>query len=98
MIAPRQLAVVLTLATLCVACSPRSDSNARYSVVVVAFDAQWKIRGIKAIREETGLGLADAKQLIEWQEAALIALPMLLLVILQWSSAINTAATTKITT
>jgi large subunit ribosomal protein L7/L12 len=65
MFSSRRIAVVLTLAALCAAGSSRSDTPARYSVVIVTYDAQWKIRGIKAIREETGLGLAEAKRLIE---------------------------------
>jgi large subunit ribosomal protein L7/L12 len=47
------------------ACSPAPVATPRYSVVINAFDPDGKIQAIKAIREETGLGLADAKSLIE---------------------------------
>ena len=57
--------VALVVGVFCVSCSSPHDSQLRYSVVVVAFDPEWKIRSIKAIREQTGLGLADAKHLIE---------------------------------
>jgi large subunit ribosomal protein L7/L12 len=53
------------LAFLGVASSQASAAEARYSVLIAGYDMEWKIRGIKAIREETGLGLADAKHLIE---------------------------------
>jgi large subunit ribosomal protein L7/L12 len=36
-----------------------------YAVVITALDRDSKIRAIKTIREETGLGLADAKHLAE---------------------------------
>jgi large subunit ribosomal protein L7/L12 len=61
----RLLLLVLALASLCAACGPKYDTSARYSVVVIKYDEQSKISGIKALREETGLGLADAKRLIE---------------------------------
>jgi len=47
------------------ACSPSSESGPRYSVAITAFDPERKIQSIKAIREETGLGIADAKTLVE---------------------------------
>jgi large subunit ribosomal protein L7/L12 len=53
------------LALLGVASSQVFGAEARYSVLIADYDMEWKIRGIKAIREETGLGLADAKNLIE---------------------------------
>ncbi len=59
------VAMLVVLTSCSRSSPPPADANARYSVVLLAFDVQWKIRGIKAIREETGLGLADAKQLIE---------------------------------
>lgn len=36
-----------------------------YMVVVSGFDPGWKIQGIKSVRAVTGLGLADAKTLLE---------------------------------
>ena len=59
--------VAAIVTTLAVACSPSAqpDETARYSVSVVAYDTPWKFRGIKALRDETGLGLADANRLIE---------------------------------
>jgi ribosomal protein L7/L12 len=42
-----------------------ADPSARFSIVITAIDQEWKIRAIKAIREETGLGLAAAKNLVE---------------------------------
>jgi ribosomal protein L7/L12 len=42
-----------------------ADPSTRFSVVITAIDQEWKVRAIKAIREETGLGLAAAKNLVE---------------------------------
>lgn len=36
-----------------------------YTVVVSGFDPEWKIQAIKSVRKVTGLGLADAKNLLE---------------------------------
>ena len=61
-------AIALVCILLAVSCSiflPAADSGSRYSVVITGVDPEWKIRSIKAIRAETGLGLADAKSLIE---------------------------------
>ena len=60
--------VALTFAAALASCigdHSESDSDSRYSVVITAFDSDWKTRGIKTIRAETGLGLANAKRLIE---------------------------------
>jgi large subunit ribosomal protein L7/L12 len=64
----QRVAPVIVLAALLAGCSDNHHEgglDARYSVMITAFDPDWKIRGIKAIREETDLGLADAKRLIE---------------------------------
>lgn len=49
----------------CTAGDPHPGADSEYLVVITAFDPESKIQGIKAIRAETGLGLADAKRLIE---------------------------------
>ena len=64
------LAVVVGM--FCVSCgrdesipSEEVDLTCKYEVIVTGFDPDWKIRGIKAVREATGLGLADALNLVE---------------------------------
>ena len=59
------LAVVCTGLVACNLDNHHPDSGPGHSVVISAFDPNWKIRAIKTIRAETGLGLADAKRLIE---------------------------------
>ena len=56
-----------------VACNPPPPQGSLYSVFITAFDSKWKIQAIKAIREETGLGLADAKNLVEGTSHVLLA-------------------------
>ncbi len=42
-----------------------ADSSATYSVVITSLDPESMIPAIKAVREETGLGLAAANDLLE---------------------------------
>ena len=62
--------VLLLLMCGLLSCSRESTSTApdrsgTYAVVITALDRDWKIRAIKTVREETGLGLAAAKELVE---------------------------------
>jgi large subunit ribosomal protein L7/L12 len=57
--------VVATGLIACTVDDPQPSSVSEHSVMITASDPEMKIRGIKAIRAETGLGLADAKRLIE---------------------------------
>ena len=59
----------IALAVTCVAvgCSPRQPQTAgkTYDVVITAVADGRKITAIKGVREVTGLGLKDAKDLVE---------------------------------
>lgn len=63
--------ILVLLAFILLSCTgegnhPQKSNQAdTHSVVVTGFDPEWKIRAIKAVREATALGLADAKNLIE---------------------------------
>ncbi len=72
LLAELRMRLIMVLVALCglSACrkEPTSgalDRSASYAVAITALDNGWKIRAIKAVREETGLGLADAKALVE---------------------------------
>jgi large subunit ribosomal protein L7/L12 len=58
-------AATIGLLASCNVDDPPSGDVSRFSVIITAFDPEWKIRSIKTIREETGLGLADAKRLVD---------------------------------
>ena len=45
--------------------SEDTDRENIYMVVVNGFDPEWKIQAIKSVRKVTGLGLADAKNLLQ---------------------------------
>jgi large subunit ribosomal protein L7/L12 len=67
---PIRLTMVLVLLCGLLSCrqeptSSTVDRSATYAVVITTLDRDWKIRAIKTVREETGLGLADAKELVE---------------------------------
>lgn len=47
------------------AAAPAAEEKTEFNVVATAFDASQKIAAIKAIREITGLGLVEAKALVE---------------------------------
>ena len=47
------------------AAAPAAEEKTEFDVVLVGFDAAAKIKVIKAVREVTGLGLAEAKALVE---------------------------------
>ena len=47
------------------AAAPAAEEKTEFDVVLTAFDAAAKIKVIKAVREITGLGLAEAKAAVE---------------------------------
>ena len=53
------------------AAAPAAEEKTEFDVVLAGFDAAAKIKVIKAVREITGLGLAEAKGLVEGAPKAL---------------------------
>ena len=53
------------------AAAPAAEEKTEFDVVLVGFDAAAKIKVIKAVREITGLGLAEAKAVVESAPKAL---------------------------
>ena len=47
------------------AAAPAAEEKTEFDVVLTGFDASSKIKVIKAVREITGLGLAEAKAAVE---------------------------------
>ena len=47
------------------AAAPAAEEKTEFDVVLAGFDAAAKIKVIKAVREITGLGLAEAKAMVE---------------------------------
>ena len=47
------------------AAAPAAEEKTEFDVVLAGFDAAAKIKGIKAVREITGQGLAEAKATVE---------------------------------
>ena len=47
------------------AAAPAAEEKTEFDVVLAGFDAAAKIKVIKAVREITGLGLAEAKGIVE---------------------------------
>ncbi len=47
------------------AAAPAAEEKTEFDVVLTGFDASAKIKVIKAVREITGLGLAEAKAAVE---------------------------------
>ncbi len=47
------------------AAAPVAEEKTEFDVVLASFDAAAKIKVIKAVREITGLGLAEAKAMVE---------------------------------
>ena len=47
------------------AAAPAAEEKTEFDVVLAGFDASSKIKVIKAVREITGLGLAEAKAAVE---------------------------------
>ena len=47
------------------AAAPAAEEKTEFDVVLAGFDAAAKIKVIKAVREITGLGRADAKAMVE---------------------------------
>ena len=47
------------------AAAPAAEEKTDFDVVLTGFDAAAKIKVIKAVREITGLGLAEAKAMVE---------------------------------
>ncbi|OUN04171.1 50S ribosomal protein L7/L12 [Flavonifractor sp. An92] len=53
------------------AAAPAAEEKTEFDVVLAGFDAAAKIKVIKVVREITGLGLADAKAMVEGAPKAL---------------------------
>ena len=53
------------------AAAPAAEEKTEFDVVLAGFDAAAKIKVIKAVREITGLGLAEAKGMVEGAPKAL---------------------------
>ena len=53
------------------AAAPAAEEKTEFDFVLAGFDAAAKIKVIKAVREITGLGLAEAKGLVEGAPKAL---------------------------
>ena len=53
------------------AAAPAAEEKTEFDVILAGFDAAAKIRVIKAVREITGLGLAEAKGMVEGTPKAL---------------------------
>ena len=53
------------------AAAPAAEEKTEFDVVLASFDAAAKIKVIKAVREITGLGLAEAKGVVEGAPKAL---------------------------
>ena len=53
------------------AAAPAAEEKTDFDVVLAGFDAAAKIKVIKAVREITGLGLAEAKAVVEGAPKAL---------------------------
>ena len=53
------------------AAAPAAEEKTEFDVILAGFDAAAKIKVIKAVREITGLGLAEAKGMVEGTPKAL---------------------------
>ena len=53
------------------AAAPAAEEKTEFDVVLASFDAAAKIKVIKVVREVTGLGLAEAKAVVEGAPKAL---------------------------
>ena len=53
------------------AAAPAAEEKTEFDVILASFDAAAKIKVIKAVREITGLGLAEAKAVVEGAPKAL---------------------------
>ena len=53
------------------AAAPAAEEKTEFDVILAGFDAAAKIKVIKAVREITGLGLAEAKAAVEGAPKAL---------------------------
>ena len=51
--------------------APAAEEKTEFDVVLAGFDAAAKIKVIKVVREITGLGLAEAKKLVETENAVI---------------------------
>ena len=51
--------------------APAAEEKTEFDVILAGFDAAAKIKVIKAVREITGLGLAEAKGMVEGTPKAL---------------------------
>ena len=53
------------------AAAPAAEEKTEFDVILASFDAAAKIKVIKVVREVTGLGLAEAKAIVEAAPKAL---------------------------
>ena len=53
------------------AAAPAAEEKTEFDVILASFDAAAKIKVIKVVREVTGLGLAEAKAVVEGTPKAL---------------------------
>ena len=53
------------------AAAPAAEEKTEFDVILASFDAAAKIKVIKVVREVTGLGLAEAKAVVEGAPKAL---------------------------
>ena len=58
-------AAAMAVAGPAAAAAPEEEAKTEFNVVITAFDASQKIAAIKAVREATGLGLGEAKAMVE---------------------------------
>ena len=54
------------------AAAPAAEEKTEFDVVLASFDAAAKIKVIKAVREITGLGLKEAKEVVEGAPKAVL--------------------------
>ena len=59
-------------ATAAGAAAPAAEEKTEFDVVLAGFDAAQKIKVIKVVREITGLGLAEAKALVDGAPKAVL--------------------------
>jgi large subunit ribosomal protein L7/L12 len=64
-------AAAMAVAGPAAAAAPAEEAKTEFNVVITAFDAAQKIAAIKAVREATGLGLGEAKALVDGAPATI---------------------------
>lgn len=58
-------AAAMSVAGPAASAAPAEEAKTEFNVVITGFDAAQKIAAIKAVREATGLGLSEAKAMVE---------------------------------